>query len=59
MKIGAPKEIFAGEKRVALTPQSAAALQKLGYECIVESGAGEAARFSDAAYAEAGVKVVP
>jgi len=59
VKIGAPKEIFAGEKRVALTPQSAAALQKLGYECIVESGAGEAARFSDAAYAEAGVKVVP
>jgi H+-translocating NAD(P) transhydrogenase subunit alpha len=59
VKIGAPKEIFAGEKRVALTPQSAAALQKLGYQCLVESGAGEAARFSDAAYAEAGVKVVP
>jgi NAD(P) transhydrogenase subunit alpha len=59
VKIGAPKEIFEGEKRVALTPQSAAALQKLGYECLVESGAGEGARFSDAAYAEAGVKVVP
>ena len=59
MKIGAPKEVFEGEKRVAMTPQSAAALQKLGYECIVETGAGEAARFSDAAYAEAGVRVVP
>jgi NAD(P) transhydrogenase subunit alpha len=59
VKIGAPREIFEGEKRVAMTPQSAAALQKLGYECIVESGAGAAARFSDAAYAEAGVKVVP
>ena len=59
MKIGTPKEIFAGEKRVALSPQSATALKKLGYECIVESGAGEAARFSDAAYAEAGVRVVP
>ena len=59
MKIGAPKEVFAGEKRVALTPQSAAVLKKLGYECIVESGAGELARFSDAAYAEAGVTVVP
>lgn len=58
MKIGAPKEIFAGERRVALTPQSAAALQKLGYECIVESGAGEDARFSDAAYEEAGVALV-
>jgi len=59
VKIGTPKEIFAGEKRVALSPQSATALKKLGYECIVESGAGEAARFSDAAYAEAGVRVVP
>ena len=59
MRIGAPKEVFEGEKRVAMTPQSAAALQKLGYECIVETGAGAAARFSDAAYAEAGVRVVP
>ncbi|HRO11256.1 Re/Si-specific NAD(P)(+) transhydrogenase subunit alpha [Amaricoccus sp.] len=58
MKIGAPKETFSGEKRVAMTPQSAAALKKLGYDCLIESGAGEAARFSDAAYAEAGVKVV-
>ena len=58
MKIGAPKEVFEGEKRVAMTPQSAAALQKLGYECIIETGAGEAARFSDATYAEAGVRVV-
>ena len=59
MKIGAPKEILVGEKRVALTPQSAAALQKLGYTCIVESNAGDAARFSDAVYVEAGVTVVP
>ena len=59
MKFGAPKERADGEKRVALTPQSAAALKKLGYECLVEAGAGEAARFSDAAYAEAGVEVVP
>ncbi len=59
MKIGAPKEILDAEKRVALTPQSALALRKLGYECIVESGAGDGARFSDAAYTEAGVTVVP
>ena len=59
MKIGAPRETFEGEKRVALTPQSAAALRKLGYECLVESGAGLAARFSDEAYREAGVTVVP
>lgn len=57
MLIGAPKETQTGEKRVALTPQSAAALKKLGYDCIVESGAGEAARFSDEAYAEAGVEI--
>ncbi len=59
MKIGAPREIVDGEKRVALTPQSAAALKKLGYDCLVETGAGTAARFSDEAYAEAGVAVVP
>lgn len=29
-RIGAPKEVFEGERRVAMTPQSAAALQKLG-----------------------------
>jgi NAD(P) transhydrogenase subunit alpha len=58
VKIGAPKETFSGEKRVALTPQSAAALKKLGYECLVEAGAGEAARFSEDAYREAGVEVV-
>ena len=59
MKIGVPKEIVEGEKRVALTPQSALALKKLGYESLIESGAGLAARFSDEAYREAGVTVVP
>lgn len=58
MKIGAPKEIFDGEARVALTPDSALQLQKLGHECLVESGAGQAAGISDAAYAAAGVTVV-
>ncbi|MEL6125923.1 MAG: Re/Si-specific NAD(P)(+) transhydrogenase subunit alpha [Pseudomonadota bacterium] len=58
MKIGAPKELFDGEARVAITPQSAAQLQKLGYDVMIESGAGTAARFSDAAYTEAGVEVV-
>ena len=58
MRIGAPKEIFEGEARVALTPDSAARLQKLGYECLVESGAGTAASISDAAYEAAGVTVV-
>ena len=58
MKIGAPKEIAPGEARVALTPDSAGRLQKLGYECIVESGAGTAASITDEAYRAAGVEVV-
>ncbi|MEV8469026.1 Re/Si-specific NAD(P)(+) transhydrogenase subunit alpha, partial [Fluviibacterium sp. DFM31] len=55
---GVPKEIYPGECRVALTPQSAGQLGKLGYGCLVESGAGAAAGISDAAYAAAGVEVV-
>ncbi|PVH30103.1 Re/Si-specific NAD(P)(+) transhydrogenase subunit alpha [Pararhodobacter oceanensis] len=58
MKIGAPKEIFPGENRVAMTPESAQALQKLGHTCLIETGAGAAAGFEDAAYTAAGVEVV-
>ncbi len=58
MKIGAPKETFAGENRVAMTPESAVLLQKLGHECVIESKAGAAAGFSDKAYKDAGVEVV-
>ena len=57
MRIGAPKEA-APETRVAMTPDSAKAIQKLGHECVIESGAGEAAGFNDASYAAAGVDVV-
>jgi NAD(P) transhydrogenase subunit alpha len=56
--IGVPKEIQPGEARVALTPQSAGMLKKLGYECMIETGAGAGARFSDDTYREAGVEVV-
>jgi len=58
LKIGAPKEIFSGENRVAMTPNSAIALQKLGYDCVIQAGAGKAARFSDDDYKAAGVEVV-
>ncbi|MQY41065.1 Re/Si-specific NAD(P)(+) transhydrogenase subunit alpha [Epibacterium sp. SM1969] len=58
MKLGTPKETFAGEARVALTPDSARQLQKLGYECAIESGAGQAAGFSDQSYTDAGVEVI-
>ena len=58
MKIGTPKEIYAGERRVAMTPDSAQALKKLGHECVIETGAGLEAGFDDAAYKAAGVTVV-
>jgi NAD(P) transhydrogenase subunit alpha len=58
VKIGTPKEVFGGENRVAMTPDSAKQLQKLGYECAIESGAGAGAGFSDAAYEAAGVEVI-
>ena len=58
VKIGTPKEVMKGEARVAMTPDSARQLQKLGYDCIIESGAGDAAGYNDATYKEAGVEVV-
>ncbi|MBE0454486.1 Re/Si-specific NAD(P)(+) transhydrogenase subunit alpha [Roseovarius autotrophicus] len=58
MKIGTPKEVLEGENRVAMTPESALQLQKLGHSCAIESGAGERAGFTDAAYEAAGVEVI-
>lgn len=58
LKIGTPKEILEGEARVAMTPDSALQLQKLGYECAIEAGAGALAGFSDADYKAAGVDLV-
>ncbi len=58
VKIGSFREASPGESRVALTPDSAQELLKLGYKCLVETGAGVAAGFSDDAYRAAGVTVV-
>jgi len=58
VKIGTPKEIFEGEARVAMTPDSALQLQKLGYDCVIETGAGAKAGFADADYEAAGVEIV-
>src|SRR5258707_1188668 len=55
MIIGIPRESHAGETRVAATPQTIGQLLKLGYSVVVESGAGDASSFSDAAYVGAGV----
>ena len=57
MKIGVPKEIHEGEKRVATTPEVIGHLRKLGFEVIVEAGAGNGAHFSDALYTEAGATI--
>ena len=58
MKVGCPLETAEGEKRVAMTPDSVGQIRKLGYECLVQSGAGAAAGFDDAAYEAAGASVV-
>lgn len=58
MKIGIPKEIHLGEKRVATTPDAAAQIIKLGFSVCIESGAGLNADISDAAYQAVGVEVV-
>jgi len=57
MRIGIPKEVHTGEKRVATTPEAASQLAKLGFDVAVEAGAGTAASFDDDAYREAGVTV--
>ena len=57
MMIGIPRESHAGETRVAATPQTVGQLLKLGYSVVVESGAGAASSFSDAAYVEAGASI--
>jgi H+-translocating NAD(P) transhydrogenase subunit alpha len=58
MKIGVPKEIHPGEKRVATTPEAAEQLIKLGFSVSIESGAGVNANISDEVYKEAGVEIV-
>jgi NAD(P) transhydrogenase subunit alpha len=57
-KIGIPKEIHPGEKRVAATPQTILKLRKLGFDVVVQSGAGDAINCPDAEYQEAGASIV-
>ncbi|MEU2308702.1 MULTISPECIES: Re/Si-specific NAD(P)(+) transhydrogenase subunit alpha [Streptomyces] len=56
MRIGVPREP-AGETRVAATPATVRQLAGLGYDVLVESGAGALSAFADAAYAEAGARI--
>ncbi|WP_176064553.1 Re/Si-specific NAD(P)(+) transhydrogenase subunit alpha [Anaeromyxobacter diazotrophicus] len=57
MRIGVPRETAAGERRVALVPETVARLTKGGHEVVVERGAGQAAGFPDAPYAAAGARL--
>jgi len=58
-RIGVPKEIFTGEKRVATVPEVVQKLIKLGFTVSVESGAGALANFDDESYRAAGAEVLP
>jgi len=58
-RIGVPKEIFPGEKRVATVPDVVTKLTKLGFSVVVEQGAGDLADLSDQAYTEAGASIAP
>ena len=58
LTIGVPREVFAGEKRVATVPEVVEKLIKLGFKVAVETGAGDNANFSDDAYRAAGAEVI-
>ena len=58
LTIGVPKEIAAGEKRVATVPEVVEKLIKLGFAVAVEAGAGDAANCSDETYCTAGARII-
>ncbi|HVC81197.1 MAG TPA: Re/Si-specific NAD(P)(+) transhydrogenase subunit alpha [Chloroflexota bacterium] len=57
MIIGVPKEIMAGERRVALVPERVAYLVGKGHQVLIETGAGAAAFFDDGSYTRAGAQI--
>ncbi|MDR1966570.1 MAG: alanine dehydrogenase, partial [Synergistaceae bacterium] len=59
MRIGTVKEIKKKEYRVGLTPDNAREYIAHGHDVYVEAGAGDGAGFTDAAYQEAGAKIMP
>ena len=58
MIVGVPKEIYPGERRVALTPVVVPMLAKAGLEVAIEAGAGVEAGYPDAQYQEKGAKIL-
>ena len=59
MIVGVPREIFPGERRVALVPAVLPNLAKAGMEVLVESGAGAEAGYPNAEYVAKGAKIAP
>ena len=59
MKIGVPREIHNNERRVAVAPEIVPSILEMGFEVLVESGAGELANYTDSAYESAGATVLP
>ncbi len=57
MILGIPKETFPGEARVALVPALLAPLKKAGCEILLQSSAGNAAGYLDAAFQEKGARI--
>ena len=58
LRIGIPREMAEGERRVALTPGGVATLVASGHEVFVEEGAGKLAHFSDTQYSEVGAQII-
>jgi NAD(P) transhydrogenase subunit alpha len=59
MKVGIPKEIYPHESRVAAVPETVHKIRKLGFDVVVEAGAGDAATCADSTYVEAGATIAP
>jgi NAD(P) transhydrogenase subunit alpha len=58
MKVSVLRETFPGERRVAIVPMQVPTLAKLGWQTVVEAGAGEAAGFPDADYQDKGAEIL-
>src|SRR5712692_554256 len=57
VRIAVPRETAPGERRVALVPEACKKMIQAGYEISIESGAGDAAGFSNQNYSDAGVSI--
>jgi NAD(P) transhydrogenase subunit alpha len=58
MKLAVPTEASPGERRVAISPKGALRLKQMGFEVLVQSGAGVGSAFTDADYQQQGARIV-